>query len=169
MAFQVTPETDVSEAAMFHGARVELSSNFSLSGGFNTVEFDEVVFDTDGFWDAANYEFVIPEGVALVRAGTTLTVNDSVAIEVKARVRTGGVASHAIVLDQSVNVSQVNVNIDTGPIPVSAGDGIFVDIRYQHTPTACAVIASAGSTPTAFWIEVLKTPIGYPESPTLPA
>ena len=156
---------------MFHGARVSLTGdgNHSLSSGNNVVPYGNVEFDTDGFWDAANNRFVIPEGVVAVQVGCNATAfgssNRGINMYIRASNGTRGNMRMAEGVSESANVSKVGVSLHTGVVHVDTDERFEVFGRYLGGAMA---LHDSTNYPNNFWIRVVQNPFGRPDSPNLP-
>jgi hypothetical protein len=121
------------------------------------VEFPEVEYDTSGLWDAANHQFVIPDGVHFVRLSgqivwdhdakgsrqTLITKNNALFDGYAAQ---NGRATFGTTPDQ---------NVATAVIPVKAGDTFQLQawhIRQKPTGAPTKIYGNHG---TWFSIEVI--------------
>lgn len=167
MAFQVTPDTDVAEAAMFDGVCVQLSSNHTIANATNTdVAWDTALWDTCGFFDSGSPgQVTVPDGVAFVKISSNLLWNAGGPGRRAVAIKHEGTAyATADNYGPSSGTGVVRMNIAGRVIAVSPGDVITVDVR-QETGGSLDI---RSHTSTYLQVEVIKTPFGRPDSPTLP-
>lgn len=152
---------------MFHGALVRANTNQSLgSGAFPVVVFGNVVYDTDGFWDSGNNQFVIPDGVFLVRLHTSVKFSGASASGRRFVSIGTGAGIKGVTDDFAVPASTpFTCFVSTPALVVSAGDAIPV-YAFQNTGGSISILGDNVS--TYYAIEVIQTPHGRPDSPTLP-
>lgn len=171
MAFQVTPETDVAEAAMFHGAYVSIDGegDHALSSGNTLVPYGNVEFDTDGFWNSGSNRFEIPEGVVAVQVGCNAAgfgaTTQGINVFIRVSNGTRGNVRLAEGVSESANIAKVALSLHTGPIYVETGERLEVFARYLGGGVS---LVDSNNYPNNFWIKAIKTPFGRPDSPTLP-
>jgi len=106
----------------FQGIRLQRTSNFAVAASVPTdIPWPVPVIDTVGMWDPlAPTRIAIPAGVNIVRL--TGSIRATVSTPILANlyiVQTGG----STIVEQNINVAQwCGVALDSGPIPVIAGD-----------------------------------------------
>lgn len=175
MAFQVTPETDVAEAAMFHGACLGLEALNPIPSTANTAAtVASIEYDTDGFFAGSvsgNAVFTIPEGVRAVKVGTALTAFSLGTGWDRVRVLVNHVTTNENIIreeffTEATLVGPTCSSAMSRPFPVTGGDTIKLELRSQNAD--CRLQADIIWGPSEFFIEAVKTPFGRPDSPTLP-
>src|SRR5690242_15233804 len=104
----------------------EIGSDYYGNKGFpwQRVEFSATEYDTDGFYDAANRQFVIPAGVKFVRlAGQIVFGHDAVGERQVLITKNGNLFNgYAAQNASSIRGTTPDMNVTTAILPVKEGD-----------------------------------------------
>ena len=112
----------------FQGIRLQRTSNFAVAASTPTdIPWPVPVIDTAGMWNSITpTRIIIPNGVNVVRLTGSIRATVSTAILANLYiVQTGG----STIVEQNINVCQwCGVALDSGPIPVVAGDSFRLGV-----------------------------------------
>jgi len=162
MAFNINPETKISEAAMFHGVRVYRLSLQSIPNAvFTSVKWDRVQYDTDNFIDLAvsTTKIMIPKGVDYVRitAQVGWEAMTGAAIEWVEVLQNSGLMVPRIAVRSLTGGVEKYSALASGVVPVSVGDDLQFAVLHSE-----GVNVNLAANYTWMQVEVIKTPIGRP-------
>lgn len=165
MAFNVTPNTAVSEAAMFHGACAYKDTAQSIPAStFTDIEWDQVAYDTDNFLNLGSSvtNFVIPQGVEAVKIHISIFMAGTAAnviYQIRALLNGSNFTPRFQERIQAVTSSYTPMfSKSSDVIFVTGGDILKGQVQHNHS----VPVNLQGSDVVAMSVEVVKTPIGRP-------